>query len=156
MTTPVKDVMNTDVIRFREDTPVDEVARVLSERKITGAPVVTPDDYVVGIVSELDVFSKPGTKAGDIMSPRVISITEDTPIDEAARLLAGERIRRLPVLRAGKLVGLISRSDVLEFFVHSRWVCVACGHSEHGLEAPERCRACSGTDFRLQRAEPST
>jgi CBS domain-containing protein len=156
MTTPVKDVMNRNVISFREDTPVEEVARVLSERHITGAPVVTPDDYVVGIVSELDVFSKPGERAGDIMSPRVISITEDTPIDEAARLLAGERIRRLPVLRAGKLVGLISRSDVLDFFVHSRWVCVACGHAEHGLEAPERCRACSGTAFTLVRAQPGT
>jgi predicted transcriptional regulator len=156
MTTPVRDLMKTDVIRFREDTPVEEVARVLSERRITGAPVVAADDQVVGIVSELDVFSKHGEKAGDIMSPRVISVTEDTPIDEAARLLAGERIRRLPVLRSGRLVGLISRSDVLEFFVQSRWVCAACGHAEHGLQPPELCRACSGIDFTLERAQPST
>jgi CBS domain-containing protein len=156
MTTPVKDVMVTDVVRFQEDTPVREVARVLSERHITGAPVVTPEGFVVGIVSEVDVFTKQGDVAADIMSSRVISITEDTPIDEAAQLLAGERIRRLPVLRAGKLVGLISRSDVLEFFVHTWWVCPACGHSEHGLQPPATCRACSGTTFVLERSHPRT
>src|SRR5438309_5842712 len=114
--TPVKDVMTTDVISFREDTPVEDIASALSERHITGAPVVTPEGFVVGIVSEIDVFTKKGRTALDIMSPHVISITEDTGIDQAARLLAGERIRRLPVLREGRLVGLISRSDVLGFF----------------------------------------
>lgn len=155
-TTPVKDLMTTDVVCFREDTPVAEVARVLSERRITGAPVVTPEGRVVGIVSEVDVFSRKGTVAADIMSSRVLSITEDTPIDEAARMLAGERIRRLPVLKDGKLVGLLSRADVLDFFIQSWWVCTACGHSEHGLQPPARCRACSGTSFSLERAQPRT
>ena len=84
----------------------------------------------------------------------MISITEDTGIDEAACLLAGERIRRLPVLKNGRLVGLISRSDVLEFFATRVWTCAACGSSEHGLEQPERCHACAGTEFRLERAHP--
>lgn len=149
---PVKDVMTTGVITFREDTPVDEIAERLSEKRITGAPVVTEDGFVVGIVSEVDVFGKRGSVARDIMSPHVISITEDTGIDEAARLLAGERIRRLPVLKNGRIVGLISRSDVLEFFATRVWTCNACGHSEHGLEQPERCAACSGTTFTLERA----
>lgn len=155
-TTPVKDVMTTDLVVFREDTPVDEIAGILAGRHLTGAPVVTEEGFVVGVVSELDVFSKEGVVAADIMSTRVISISEDTPMDEAAALLAGQRIRRLPVLRAGRLVGLISRSDVLDFFVQSRWVCVACGHAEHGLHAPRTCRACSGTTFSLERAQPST
>jgi CBS domain-containing protein len=150
--TPVKDVMTTNVISFREDTPVDEIAERLANGRITGAPVVTEDGYVVGIVSEVDVFSKHGTVARDIMSPHVISITEDTGIDAAARLLAGERIRRLPVLRQGRLIGLISRSDVLEFFATRVWTCAACGHGEHGLEAPRRCATCSSTEFRLERA----
>jgi CBS domain-containing protein len=152
--TPVKDVMTTDVISFREDTPVDEIAARLSRGRITGAPVVTAEGYVVGIVSEVDVFSKRGAAARDIMSPHVISISEDTGIDEAARLLAGERIRRLPVLRHGRLVGLVSRSDVLEFFATRVWTCSACGHGEHGLEAPERCASCSGASFTLERAHP--
>ena len=151
--TPVKEVMSTHVISFREDTPVEEIAERLAIGHITGAPVVTEDGFVVGIVSEVDVFSKRGVVARDIMSPHVISITEDTGIDAAARLLAGERIRRLPVLRQGRLVGLISRSDVLEFFATRVWTCSACGHGEHGLEAPERCATCSGTEFRLDRAD---
>lgn len=150
---PVKEVMTTQVISFREDTPVDEIANRLSTSHITGGPVVTGDGYVVGIVSEVDVFSKRGAVARDIMSPQVISITEDTGIDEAARLLAGERIRRLPVLKNGRLVGLISRSDVLGFFATRVWTCTACGHSEHGLEAPERCAVCSGGEFTLERAQ---
>jgi CBS domain-containing protein len=150
--TPVKDVMTTQVISFREDTPVEEIADRLAIGHITGAPVVTEDGFVVGIVSEVDVFSKRGAVARDIMSTHVISISEDTGIDAAARLLAGERIRRLPVLRQGRLVGLLSRSDVLEFFATRVWTCSACGSGEHGLESPERCATCSGTRFTLERA----
>jgi CBS domain-containing protein len=150
----VKEVMTTDVMAFGQDTPVGDVAEALSRRHVTGAPVVTPEGFVVGIVSEVDVFTKRGRTARDIMSPHVISITEDTGIEEAARLLAGERIRRLPVLKEGRLVGLISRSDVLDFFATRVWSCVRCGSSEHGLEPPDRCTACSGTQFRLERANP--
>jgi CBS domain-containing protein len=153
---PVKQVMTTEVITFGEETPVDEVATRLSTSRITGAPVVSDEGFVVGIVSEVDVFAKRGRVARDIMSPHVISITEDTGIDEAARLLAGERIRRLPVLKNGRMVGLISRSDVLDFFATRVWTCSACGHGEHGLEAPDRCVVCSGTDFTLERAHPRT
>ena len=96
---PVKEVMTRNVITFREDTPVDEIAQTLLSKHITGAPVVAADGHVVGIVSETDVFSKKGKMARDIMSPRVISVTEDTGIDEAARLLIGERIRRVPVIK---------------------------------------------------------
>ena len=153
---PVKDVMNRNVISFRAETPVEEVARTLTERRITGAPVVTGDGHVIGIVSEIDVLMKKGDTAADIMSPHVISVSEDTGIVEAAQLLAGERIRRLPVMARGKMVGLISRSDVLEFFTRSHWTCHACGQTERGLAAPEQCRHCGGTDFQLERALPGT
>jgi CBS domain-containing protein len=153
---PVKQVMTTDLITFREDTPVDEIARRLSASHITGAPVVTEEGFVVGIVSEVDVFTKRGAVAREVMSAHVISISEETGIDEAARLLAGERIRRLPVLRNGRVVGLISRSDVLDFFATRVWTCTACGHGEHGLEAPDRCARCSSGDFTLERAHPRT
>jgi CBS domain-containing protein len=153
---PVKEVMTTKVISFREETPVAEIATRLSKSRITGAPVLTEDGFVVGIVSEIDVVTKRGSTAREIMSRRVISITEETGIDDAARLLAGERIRRLPVLRQGKLVGLLSRSDVLDFFATRQWACTSCGHAEHGLEVPERCGVCSGTDFRLEKAHPRT
>src|SRR5579859_6092218 len=146
---PVKEVMTRNVITFREDTPVEEVAQTLNSKRITGAPVVAADGMVVGIVSEVDVFSKKGKVARDIMSPHVISVTEDTGIDEAARLLIGERIRRMPVIKGGRMVGLLSRSDVLEFYATTRWACNVCGRWERGLEQPEKCYSCSSTDLRL-------
>ena len=151
---PVKEVMTRNVITFKEDTSVEEVAQTLSSKRITGAPVVGGDGLVVGIVSEVDVFTKKGKVARDIMSTHVISVTEDTGIDEAARLLAGERIRRVPVIKRGKMVGLLSRSDVLDFFAKTRWTCAVCGRWERGLERPERCFSCSSTDIHLERADP--
>jgi CBS domain-containing protein len=151
---PVKEVMTTDVVTFREDTPVEEIALTLTSKRITGGPVVGTDGSVVGIVSETDVFSKKGKLARDIMSQHVITVSEDTGIDEAARLLVGERIRRVPVVKRGKMVGLLSRSDVLDFFATTRWTCNVCGRWERGLEQPERCFSCSSTDIRLERADP--
>ncbi len=151
---PVKEVMTRNVITFREESTLEEIAATLSSRHITGAPVVTAEGHVVGIISETDVFSKKGKTARDIMSPRVISVTEDTGIDEAARLLIGERIRRVPVIRDGKMVGLLSRSDVLDFFARTRWTCNVCGWWERSLEKPARCHSCSSTDLHLERADP--
>ena len=151
---PVKEVMTTDVITFREDTPVEEIATTLATKRITGAPVIGTDGHVTGIVSEVDVFSKKGKLARDIMSSHVITVSEDTGIDEAARLLIGERIRRVPVIKHGKMVGLLSRSDVLEFFDKTRWTCKVCGWWERSLEKPARCYSCSSADLQLERADP--
>jgi len=151
---PVKQLMTRKVITLAEDTPVGEIAELLNRHHITGAPVITSDGHVVGIVSEVDVFGKRGATAKDIMSPHVISISEDTGIDEAARLLAGERIRRVPVMAKGRMVGLISRSDVLDFFAKTRWTCKVCGWWERSLEKPDRCYSCSSTNLTLERADP--
>jgi CBS domain-containing protein len=151
---PVKEVMTTNVVSFNEDTPVEEIALTLTSKRITGGPVVAPDGQVVGIVSETDVFSKKGKVARDIMSQHVITVSPDTGIDEAAKLLVGERIRRVPVVKRGKMVGLLSRSDVLDFFATTRWTCNVCGRWERGLEQPEKCHSCSSTDIRLERADP--
>jgi predicted transcriptional regulator len=148
---PVKDVMTKKVISFDQDLEVGEAADRLSRSRITGAPVTDAEGYVVGIVSEVDFFSKRGKKVADIMSRHVISIGEDTSIEEAARLLVDRRIRRLPVMAQGRMVGLLSRSDVLDFFASSHWTCQACGQGYRGLEAPSACDYCSGTDFRLER-----
>ena len=151
---PVKEVMTRNVVTFREDDTVEEIAQTLASKRITGAPVIAGDGAVVGIVSETDVFTKKGKTARDIMSPHVISVTEEMGIDEAARLLVGERIRRVPVIKRGKMVGLLSRSDVLDFFAKTRWTCNVCGRWERGLERPERCFSCSSTDIHLERADP--
>src|ERR1035437_3269036 len=151
---PVKEVMTTNVVSFREDTPVDEIALTLTSKRITGGPVIAADGHVVGIVSETDVFSKKGKVARDIMSQHVITVSEDTGIDEAARLLVGERIRRVPVVKRGKMVGLLSRSDVLDFFATTRWTCTVCGRWERGLEQGGVCHSWLSKDIRLERADP--
>ena len=151
---PVKEVMTQNVVTFNEDTPLEEVAQTLSRKRITGAPVVDGEGVVVGIISETDVFTKRGLVARDIMSGNVISVTEEMGIDEAAKLLVGERIRRVPVIKRGKMVGLLSRSDVLDFFAKTRWTCNVCGRWERGLERPDKCFSCSSTDIHLERADP--
>ena len=98
---PVKDVMTRDVIAFREDTSVQEIADTLTSRHITGAPVVGDDGFVVGIVSEVDVFSKKGKNARDIMSPHVISVTQDTGLDEGITRHPHDRIR-IDIATAGR------------------------------------------------------
>src|SRR5258708_30165537 len=122
---PVKEVMTRNVITFHEDTPLEEIATTLASKRITGAPVIGSDGHVTGIVSEIDVFSKKGKVARDIMSAHVITVSEDTGIDEAAPLLIGERIRRVPVMKNGKMVGLLSRSDVLDLSARTAWTCNA-------------------------------
>ncbi len=151
---PVKDLMTRDVITFTEDEDVGAAAQTLSKKRITGAPVVDKEGHVVGIVSEVDVLTKRGKTVKEIMSPHVIAVTEDTGVEEAAQLLAGKRIRRLPVLRGGKMVGLVSRSDILDFFALSHWTCDNCGHWERGLEAPAICAMCQGDSFHLEHGAP--
>jgi len=58
------------------------------------------------------------------------------------------------VIRGGKMVGLLSRSDVLEFFAKTRWTCKVCGWWERSLEKPARCYSCSSADLQLERADP--
>src|SRR5438552_18962853 len=99
---PVKEVMTRNVITFKEDTPVEEIAQTLTSKHITGAPVVAGDGLVVGIVSEVVVFTKKGSLARDIMSPHVITVTEDTRIDEAERIMAGAQNPRVPGNKPGK------------------------------------------------------
>src|SRR5204862_213010 len=122
--------------------------------RTTAVPLVEYAGHDFSIVHATDVCSKKGRTSRDIMSPRVISVTEETGIDEAARLLIGERIRRVPVIRGGKTVGLLSLSDVLYFFAKTRWTCNVCGWWERNLERPTRCYSCSSTDLRLERADP--
>src|SRR2546421_11199902 len=149
---PVKEVMTRNVITFREDTPVEEIASTLTSKRITGAPVVANEGHVVGIVSETDVFSKKGKTAREIMSPRVISVTEETGIDEAARLLIGERIRRVPVIRGGKMGGALRRSGGVDFFSQKRWACSGGGWGGRNPRRPGGCFSCSGTDLRPEAA----
>ena len=147
----VKEIMTRNVVTVPATMPITEVAQVLSDKRITGLPVVDEREQVVGVLSEYDIISRQGTTAADIMSPQVISVTEDTDDEEVAHLLTNRRIRRVPVLAGGRLVGIVSRSDMTRLFMTTRWTCENCGYFERGFERPARCASCGSERIVLQR-----
>ena len=108
-----RDIMTRDVATVSADMPVQAVTALLRQRQVTSAPVVDEHGHVLGMVSELDVLSRPGLTAGAVMSARVISVTEATDLDEVVQVFGSERIRSVPVLSEGRLVGVVSRADLL-------------------------------------------
>ncbi len=135
------DVMTPDVITVHPDTPLDQLVGLMLENRISGVPVMAGDS-LVGIVTEGDLLRRVelgtetrrshllellsgatplageyvrshGRKTSEVMTPDVVTIEHTTPIAEIARLLETRRIKRVPVLRDGKRVGIVSRANLL-------------------------------------------
>ena len=136
-----EDVMTTRVITVTENQTKQQAARLLAQYRISGLPVINNDHVVVGVVTEYDVISKEGQTVGDIMTRGVISVTPDTDLEDVGHILVHERIKRLPVLDAGRLVGIVSRADLVRE-VALRWVCPVCGEVVHSEQQPDRCPRC--------------
>lgn len=140
------DIMTKNVICVRPITPVSEIAALLLKNKISAVPVIDEDASVVGIVSEDDLLRRRGPKrgswwlsllasgrpgAGDldkardltaaqVMTRHVITTRESAPPEVVARLLRRYGIKRIPVVRRRKLVGIISRVDLLNALFQKR------------------------------------
>ena len=111
----VKEIMTKDIITVPPAMPVREVANLLSERNVSGVPVIDDEGRVLGVVSELDVVGRQGATAADVMSKQVISVTEETDVREVVQLFLNERVRRVPVLSGEqRLIGIVSRSDLVQ------------------------------------------
>jgi CBS domain-containing protein len=137
------DVIVRDVVTIRPDTDVAEAIRLLAEHDVSALPVVDPAGNLVGVLSEADLirrveigtekrrpwwqeavtgastlatdFAKShGKKVDEIMTSGVISVSEDTPLSEIAALFERKGIKRVPVVRDGKLVGIVSRSNLIQ------------------------------------------
>ncbi|MFM0080674.1 CBS domain-containing protein [Paraburkholderia sediminicola] len=137
------DVMTSTVISVTPEMTVREVARVFVDNGISGAPVLDPDGRVVGMISEGDLLrrSEIGTeertrtswldlwsasheardyikthavKVRDVMTPGVVSVQPESPLGEVAGILETRRIKRVPVMKAGRLVGIVSRSNLVQ------------------------------------------
>ena len=147
-------VMTRAVITIAPEAKVTEAAEMLHQHHITGMPVLDDHYRVVGVVSEMDVVLKHGLTVAEIMSSEPRTIEEELPLNEAAEILMAQRIRRLPVVRHGRLVGLISRTDLVTFFARHQWVCGKCGGTQRGLEPPDVCIVCgaAGDGMRLEDA----
>ena len=109
----LRDLMTREVATVPPATPVAEVAALLRERRLTGVPVVDEAGHVLGMVSEVDLLGRPGATAAEVMSRQVVSVSEDTDVDEVAQLFVNRGIRRVPVLAEGRLVGIVGREDLL-------------------------------------------
>lgn len=108
-----KEIMTRDVITVNPTMTVKNLAMTLIKNQISGAPVADKGGKIVGIVSEADIVGKKGKDVKSIMSTKVISVAEDTPVEEIARLMTTHRIRRLPVMRGAEVVGVVSRADIV-------------------------------------------
>ena len=126
--------MTKNPITVKPETPVSEAQYTMRKEKVHRFPVVDKDQKLKGIVTEKDLLyatPSPATtldvyemsyllsklKVDEVMSTDLVTVTEDTPIEEAAKVLVDNNIGWLPVLRDGKLVGIITESDLFKVFL---------------------------------------
>jgi len=141
----VRNIMTTDVVKAYPDTPVNQIARLMSDLQISGLPVVDDNDQVLGVITELDMilrntrFKMPtfftildsiiylerpshvrkrlenmlGTTAREIMSSPAFTVTPESTLEELAELMVERRMNPIPVIEANRLVGIVSRSDII-------------------------------------------
>lgn len=144
----IQDVMSRPAITVHPEAHLKDVARLLVKHRISGMPVVDDDGHILGVISEADLLLKEGgaanvhhrrlarvlgespetrshlakltaRTAGDAMTVPAVTIESDRPIAEAATLMIGRGINRLPVVEAGALVGIVSRADLVRAYVRS-------------------------------------
>jgi CBS domain-containing protein len=137
------DVMTPNVISIRADASIAEMAKLMLDNRISGLPVIDDRGKLVGIVTEgdclrrtetgterkrpgwLEFFTGPGRLAGeyihthsrkvaDVMTQAPVTVEEDTPLEEVVHLMESRRIKRIPVMRDGKIVGIVSRANLLQ------------------------------------------
>lgn len=151
-----RDIMTSPVISVPLGTSTGDIAETLHRHRISAVPVVDDSGSVVGLVSEFDLLSRSGAAAQDVMTTAVVSVTPETGVDDVRHLLVDRKFRRVPVLDGGRLVGIVSRGDVVALMA-TEWVCEVCGESVRGGVAPERCPKCNATGrFVLQEQPPGT
>ena len=142
------DVMVRDVVTVKPETDVASAIKLLIEHDISALPVVDDGGRVVGMLSEADLvrraeigtekqrpwwlealtpgsmlaeeFAKAhGLRVSEVMSPHVVSASEETPLAEIAALLEKHRIKRVPIIEDGKLLGIVSRSNLVQALASS-------------------------------------
>jgi acetoin utilization protein AcuB len=130
----VRERMSRTPVTISGDTPITEALKVMRDNQVRRLPVLDQEGRLVGIVSEKDllyVSPSPATslsihemnyllthlKTSELMSTQVITVTPETPVEEAARIMADNKIGGLPVIKDGKLAGIITETDIFKVFL---------------------------------------
>ena len=116
----VRDIMSRNVRTVRTNSTVTEVVRKMNKFNI-GSLVVVEGDKPTGIITERDILRRvlevslagESMKAKEIMSSPLLTIGEEASIDETAKIMADRRIKKLPVVRDGRLVGIVTSTDII-------------------------------------------
>ena len=123
----VKDIMIENVISVKKDTPIFQAIEILTDNDITGVPVVEGDMTVVGILSEKDVLSvlyapqeNEGKVVDDFMTQPAICFEKDESVMDVCDCLRESFFRRILVTEHGKLVGIVSRKDIIKCILQGR------------------------------------
>lgn len=136
-----REIMTREVICIRESASFEDAARLMARNRISGLPVVSDNGSLVGLVTEHDLIAKSGRLVADVMTRGVISVSADTEVEQVQHLLTNQRIRRVPVVDNGRVVGVVSRSDLVRQ-IAMRWVCGVCGEIVRALDPPAQCPCC--------------
>src|SRR5215471_6837871 len=131
--------------RSLPETSVHEAAQMLSEHRISGAPVVGDDGGIVGIVSEYDLIARSGSTVGDVMTRDVVSVPSNATLERVRAILVTQRLKRVPVTAESRLVGLISRADMVRELAY-RWQCKRCGNLVRARRPPGGCPRCGASN----------
>lgn len=130
----VRELMTRNPVAIPHDTSVPDALRLMREKKVRRLPVLDSHDRLVGIVSDKDLLyasPSPATtlsmweipdllgrlKVEKVMTRNVITVTENTPLEEAARIMADSKIGGLPVMSGEKLVGIITETDLFKILL---------------------------------------
>ncbi len=118
-----KAIMTTEVITVRRQTPISRVIETLLENNVTGLPVVNDDMTLAGVITEKDILhllfglKDNSAKVEDFMTKDVVSFEQDEDLIAICECLVQNNFRRVPIVSDGKLVGIISRKDIIKYIL---------------------------------------
>lgn len=127
-----KYIMSRSVITSRPEMSVSEAKELMRAHHVSGLPVINDNGVVVGVFSQTDALEKDGCYVKDLMTSPAVTVDEEAAVNEVAALMAAKNINRVPVLSQGRLVGVVSRADLVRF--------VATHHAWTDYQARESCR----------------
>ncbi len=119
-----KDIMTKDIITVEPTMTIKKLAMTLIKNQISGAPVTGKNGRIIGVVSEADIVGKKGKDVRAIMSKKIISVQEETAVEEIAQLMTTHKIKRVPVMHDDEVVGIVSRADIVSAIARGEHVAI--------------------------------